>query len=149
MMKIGLIVAILCAYMLIASAGSSSVSLRWIHIPKCGQGFAITLIAWGCEPTLAESAIRYLVKSKRPSRIAQMVKEYPLVETCSHAGRTVIPPVASHYPVNRSTDLGNVAVMFREPSERLRSHQGNEPCPPYHFTLCRSSKTCSHQHLVT
>ena len=43
--------------------------LRWLHIPKCGQSFMFTLIAWGCPNVALKKVKRRALARARPNRI--------------------------------------------------------------------------------
>lgn len=112
-----------------AHASDEVVTLRWLHIEKCGQSFATTILLWGCPDDIALPAIQFLEKSTKPSKVAYMSRMWP-VNQCTkqttiggdEMTRRILPPVESHHPINASRDLGSIAVVFREPSSRLRSH---------------------------
>jgi len=95
----------------------ASVQIRWVHIAKCGQSFATTIYAWGCEPAIAKHAIDFLVTSKSPSKVTQAAHRWK-AENCSVPHRHVIPPVESHFPVDYKRDAGHVVTMFRSPKQR-------------------------------
>jgi hypothetical protein len=64
------------------------VNIRWVHMVKCGQTFATTVYAWGCEAKIATPAINFLVSSRSPGKVIRAAHQWR-AENCSVLNRKV------------------------------------------------------------
>ena len=95
--------------------------LRWVHIPKCGQSFAITFYKYAC-PSCADNFTEYLTGSDSPTKVLEAQRKWQTNKCCDSSrlfegGRAPM----GHVPA-RPTDRGHLVTMLRDPKQRMISH---------------------------
>ena len=95
--------------------------IRWLHIPKTGQTFAITLFLFGCPIDISKKAIRYMIESQHPSKVAIAVKKYK-PSSCNSSYGHIMMPMNGHKPYNEFKEKKRLCLFLRHPSSRQISH---------------------------
>jgi hypothetical protein len=100
---------------LVLAVGARAVvrPLRWVHIPKCGQSWAVTMFDYWCAPADADAAAAFLEASRSPTRVVEAERRFGA--RCAAGGR-LVAPVGGHAGV-RPSDVGRVAVLLRAVSK--------------------------------
>ncbi|CAM9517467.1 unnamed protein product, partial [Phaeothamnion confervicola] len=103
----------------------------YLHIPKCGSSFATTLVQFACPQLFSKGKMEGSEMVMEPTNF---MKDFPLSEWCPggfdtfHSGHCGAPTeVVADRP-------GNIAMMVRDPVERLVSgflHNFHD-CPEMH-----------------
>ena len=106
------------------STGPTRRALRWLHIQKCGQSFASTVFLFGCPQDIARQALRFLSTTKDTKKVLHADQSWLNDCIASHATFGIIlRPMGGHSPhVGSPQDASHLAVMLREPEQRLLSH---------------------------
>ena len=103
-------------------SGSSRLPVRWVHLPKTGTTFIISVVNYACEHHLASWHLVYMAKARGQAdvRIAHALNARK--ETSDQEARCagqLLLPIAGHVPVGaRETRL---VTIFRRPAQRLIS----------------------------
>lgn len=101
---------------------SHSPSLRWVHIPKAGQSFIITIVRYGCatqsrgNESLANSVHDFLFQANLSRRLQHA--RSMLNGQCQLLRQ---PLRVGHAGLDES-EVGSAVALFRLPRQRLLSH---------------------------
>ena len=106
------------------STGPIRRALRWLHIQKCGQSFASTVFLFGCPQDIARQALRFLSTTKDTKKVLHADQRW--LNDCIASNATfgiILRPMGGHSPHVGSPQVSShLAVMLREPEQRLLSH---------------------------
>ena len=106
------------------STGPIRRALRWLHIQKCGQSFASTVFLFGCPQDIARKALRFLSTTKDTKKVLHADQRW--LNDCIASNATfgiILRPMGGHSPhVGSPQVASHLAVMLREPEQRLLSH---------------------------
>eukprot|EP00931_Biecheleriopsis_adriatica_P101930 TRINITY_DN76979_c0_g1_i1.p1 TRINITY_DN76979_c0_g1~~TRINITY_DN76979_c0_g1_i1.p1 ORF type:complete len:338 (-),score=35.80 TRINITY_DN76979_c0_g1_i1:265-1221(-) len=93
--------------------------IRWLHVQKTGQTFAITALRYGC-PRCADEYTQYLKTSESHTKVRDSIETYPPVRCCDPEKVFLEKDAWVHEPV-RAKDLGHIVLMLRDPIQRSLS----------------------------
>ena len=103
---------------------NSRPGLRWLHVPKCGQSFSITMIVYGCpsvDMKQVEKVEKVLHKEKPHGTFVHALHgKFGLGKetTCSRA--KIVSPLWGHVGVAR--DERGIVTLLRDPWQRIISN---------------------------
>ena len=113
------------------AVSAEELAIRWVHIPKCGQSFAIVMYHFGCRADVAREATTFLTSSRAPGKVLEAERRFNVTTCCCADAdardgrrRRVVPPLGGRTRA-RAADRGRggVATVVREPAQRYLSAQ--------------------------
>ena len=96
--------------------------IRWLHLPKAGQSFFVTICLYGCRNRSLVSEVHDFLRRHRNStrRLQKVVRHLGLAADSLKCPYLQAPLIVGHSALQRA-ELGHVVGLFRSPRQRMLS----------------------------